>query len=79
MNGTQVEIGDKVLISGMYQGLVVVDIDGQRYSADYPKEQWGYLKVGVIINTDFGGLVHYEQNSVASEKIELVSRAKTQC
>ncbi|MDF0534150.1 hypothetical protein PY479_07665 [Shewanella sp. A32] len=75
MDGKQIEVGDNVLISGMYKGLVVADIDGDRYSADYPREQWGCLQTGVMIDTDIGGLVHYEQISLENEKIELVSRA----
>lgn len=74
MDGKQVKVGDKVLIGGLYSGLVVADMDGNGYSADYPKELWGYLQSGVMIETDFWGLVHYEQSSLDSEQIELVCR-----
>ncbi len=75
MDGKQVKVGDKVLIGGLYRGLVVADMDSNEYYADHPREQWGYLQSGVIIDTDFGGLVHYEQSSPESEQIELVCRA----
>jgi len=71
MDGQQV----KVLIGGLYRGLVVADMDGDGYSADHLKEQWGYLQSGVMIDTDFGGLIHYKQNSLESEQIALVGRA----
>lgn len=73
-DGNQAKVGDKVLIDSQHYGLVVADIDGNEYSVDLPREQWGYLKSGVIINTEFGGLVHYEQGNLVSEPIELVSR-----
>lgn len=75
IDGKQVIVGDKVLISGQHKGLVVADMDGDGYSADYPREQWDNLQSGVMIVTDFGGLVHYEQSSLEREQIELVCRA----
>lgn len=74
MDGTDIKLGDRVLISGKYHGVVVADIDNGRYSEEYPKEQWGYLGSGVMIYTDFGGLVHYRQENMDGETIELDSR-----
>jgi hypothetical protein len=74
-DGTQAKIGDKVLIGRQYHGVVVADMDGDEYSREHPRDQWGYLGSGVIIDTDFGGLVHYEQNSLVGELMELVRRA----
>ncbi|MEL0168652.1 MAG: hypothetical protein VW877_11065 [Pseudomonadaceae bacterium] len=74
-DGEQVKVGDKVLIDGQHNGLVVANIDGDEYSENHPREQWSYLNSGVIIDTSFGGLVHYENNSKEHESIELVSRA----
>lgn len=74
-DGNQVKVGDKVLIGRQYHGVVVADMNSDEYSANHPEEQWGYLNSGVMIDTDFGGLVHYEQDSLVAESIELVSRA----
>jgi hypothetical protein len=74
MDGTEIELWDRVLISGKYHGVVVADIDGGRYSESNPKEQWKYLGSGVLIDTDFGGLVHYQEETMAGETIELESR-----
>lgn len=68
------KLGDKVLISGKYHGVIVADIDNGRYSETNPKEQWEYLGSGVMIDTDFGGLVHYQQENMDGETIELESR-----
>lgn len=74
-DGKQAKVGDNVLIGGQFHGLVVADLDADEYAVEYPGEQWGYLKSGLMIDTDFGGLVHYDQGSLKSELIELVSRA----
>ena len=71
-DGNEAQVGDEVLIGGRYKGKVVASIDANTYSADAPKEQWEYLKNGVLINTDFGGLIHY--SNVAGEHIVLSSR-----
>jgi hypothetical protein len=73
-DGTKIKLGDKVLISGKYHGVVVADIDGDNYSESSPKEQWSYLGTGVMIDTDFGGLVHYQQENIKEETIELEAR-----
>ncbi len=58
-DGNEARVGDTVLIDGKYKGTVVALIDANAYSAEAPKEQWEYLEQGVLINTDFGGLIHY--------------------
>ena len=74
-DGTQAKVGDKVLIAGRHNGVVVADMDSDEYSSEYPRGQWGALGSGVMINTDFGGLVHYDQNSLNGELMELLKRA----
>ena len=73
-DGTKMQLGDNVVISGKYHGVVVADMDGDKYSESNPKEQWAYLGSGVMIDTDFGGLVHYQQENMDGETIELESR-----
>lgn len=55
---------------------MVVNIDANEYSTEYPSALWSYLRSGVLIDTDFGGLVYYQQESMASETIELVRGAE---
>ena len=76
MDGTKIKLGDKVLISKKHHGVVVADIDGNEYSESNPKEQWAYLGSGVMIDTDFGGLVHYQQENMEGETIEIDSQNK---
>ena len=71
-DGNEAQLGDLVLIDGKYKGTVVASIGAGQYSAAAPKEQWAYLKTGILIDTDFGGLVHYPD--VASEHMVLTRR-----
>ena len=73
-DGKEVKLGDEVIIDSKYSGVVVADIDNSKYSESEPKEKWEYLKSGVIINTDFGGLVHYQEENLKEEEIELKAR-----
>ena len=63
-DGNEALVGDTVLIDGKYKGTVVASIDANVYSTEAPKEQWEYLKKGVLINTDFGGLIHYPDTAI---------------
>jgi hypothetical protein len=72
-DGQEARLGDKVkLWEGCY-GVVVCSMDTNEYPVEYPKDEWGYLKTGVLIDSDKAGLIHYikpEQN------MELIERAK---
>ena len=74
LDGTDIRLGDKVLIDGKYNGVVVANIDGSEYSEKMPKENWEYLGSGVMIDTDFSGLVHYQQENIEKDEILLASR-----
>ncbi|NUN24000.1 MAG: hypothetical protein HUU09_11135 [Candidatus Jettenia caeni] len=73
LDGQEVKVGDKVqLWSGCY-GVVVCSMDDDKYTPAYPKEEWDYLKSGVLIKTDKAGLIHYIK---ADEDLQLLERAK---
>lgn len=68
-------VGDRVTIGPSATGVIVACIDTDEYSTEHPREQWGYLGVGVMIDTSFGGLVHYsDQRGVDSEQMTLIAR-----
>jgi len=73
-DGSEAMLGDEVAISGNYRGVVVASMDHAEYSAAYPEAQWAYLKKGVLMETDFGGLVYYEDSE--HEHFALIRRAK---
>ncbi|BET58877.1 MULTISPECIES: hypothetical protein [Geobacter] len=70
-NGEKVCMWDRVKLGGENKGIVVFSADDDQYNSLFPKEQWAYMEHGVMIDTTFGGLVHY---SAKNEDLELTSR-----
>lgn len=70
-NGEKVCMWDRVKLGGEDKGIVVFSVDDDQYNSLFPKTQWSYLQRGVMIDTTFGGLVHYPEKD---EDLELVSR-----
>lgn len=71
-DGNEAMIGDQVQIDGQYKGTIVACMDRDEYSPEHPAAQWAYLRHGVMIETDFAGLVHYTEPLY--EDIALVRR-----
>jgi hypothetical protein len=59
LDGQEVNVGDNVQLWSGCHGVVVCSMDSGGYTAAYTKEEWGYLKSGVLIKTDKAGLIHY--------------------
>ena len=72
-DGNEAQVGDHVAIDVKHKGVVVADIDNGRFAAGHPKAQWMHLGSGILVDTDFGGLVHYQNGT--DEHIVLVKRA----
>jgi hypothetical protein len=70
-DGRVILAGDVVRIDGLYRGTVVAAIDDGSYLPG--DESWEYLGSGTMIDTNFAGLVHYQQND--DEQLELIHRA----
>ena len=73
-DGNDARIGDEIQIDTRYWGTVVANLDLNQFCNEYPNEQWSYLGCGVLVLTDFAGLVHY--SSSEQEHIRLIARAK---
>jgi hypothetical protein len=69
-DGTEIEPGDVVQIDGAYRGVVVASMDTGKYLPG--QEGWGYLGQGIMVDTDFGGLVHY--TTEATDELVLFDR-----
>ena len=63
-DGTEARLGDRVQLSNGESGTVVFSIDTDEYSADFPKEQWNYLARGIMVKTDAGAFVHFEEPNI---------------
>lgn len=72
IDGLEAMLGDEVLIQGQHKGIVVACIDSGQYSTQYSANDWAYLMEGVLIDTDFGGLIHYKSST--NKNIVLVKR-----
>ena len=74
LSGEEVRLGDKVKLWEGCFGVVVFSIDTDEYSAEFPKEDWSYLRSGIMFETDCVGLVHYTE---PDEDLELLARASS--
>ncbi len=72
-DGHEAMAGDVVQIDGRYQGVVVACID--RHECLPSHEGWNYLGEGIMVDTDFAGLVHY--TPTATDELVLLHRAKS--
>ena len=73
LDGQDVTVGDRVKLSDDQHGIVVCSLDSKKFTADYPKSEWSYLKSGILIKTDSGELFHYTK---PDEDFQLIERAK---
>jgi hypothetical protein len=71
-DGTLIEPGDLVRIDGSYRGRVVASMDTKKYLPS--QEHWASLGSGIMVDTDFGGMVHYTEE--ATDDLVLVQRAE---
>ena len=69
-NGDDIRPGDVVSIDARYRGTVVASMDTHEYLPG--AEDWAYLGEGVIIDTEFGGMVHY--TAAATDELILLER-----
>ena len=72
VDGNEARVGDIVSINDGYKGVVVGCIERGEYRHPHSAEHWAYLGHGILVDTDFGGLIHYPD--LRSEKLALVRR-----
>jgi len=63
-NGNSISLGDRVKLSNGELGTIVFSIDTDEYTEEFKKEEWEYLKNGVMVKTDEGTLIHYENKNI---------------
>jgi hypothetical protein len=71
-DGQEIKVGDRVKYGEDEGGIVVSSMDTNEYSEEHPKEQWGYLKKGVMIEFPTMGLIHFVE---PEHDLELISCA----
>jgi hypothetical protein len=60
-DGTAMHVGDRVRIKNGDTGVIVASLDTGEFSPDYPKEKWEDLKMGILVLTDRGALVRFDE------------------
>ena len=76
-SGQEVLPGDIVKIDAKCRGTVFACIAEAKYLPPHSAGQWAQLQTGAMIDTDFGGLVHYPvESDLADDNIELISRGE---
>lgn len=73
-DGREVKRGDHVKLGSDSTGVVVCSIDRDEYSENHPKEQWAYLKTGVMIEFKEYGLIHFTEPDPDLELLDRESR-----
>lgn len=58
-HGADAKIGDRVRFSNGDIGTIVLSVDTDEYTDEFPKEKWASITEGVLIKTDAGALVQY--------------------
>ncbi|RJU11791.1 hypothetical protein XcmpCFBP7700_11780 [Xanthomonas campestris] len=71
-DGQEAKSGDLVQIDTLYRRKVIACMDTADYLPD--KQAWSYLGTGIMVDTDFAGLVHYDQESALAEDLVLLER-----
>jgi hypothetical protein len=68
----KLELGDRVLVEDNDLGTVVFSTISDRFSTNFPKEAWGHMKPGVMIETDAGALIFFDSEYLKSEFCKIV-------
>lgn len=64
------QIGDPVVDKSGLKGRVVALIDQDQFSSDFPKDEWDYLKRGILVETEEIGLVYFESPDGLTQRVE---------
>ena len=60
-DGTEARLGDRVRITNGDTGIIVASMDTNEFSGEYPAKNYADLTTGILILTDKGALVHFEE------------------
>jgi hypothetical protein len=62
-DGTEIRLGDRVMIYNTEEGVIVASIDTDEYSDEFPKDVWSCLESGVMVKFTNGALLHLEDSN----------------
>lgn len=70
-DGQQVRLNDQAGFNGEV-GVVVCSMDTDEYTDAYPRKDWEYLKLGVMVDFPESGLVYFDE---ADADLRLIARS----
>jgi hypothetical protein len=62
-------VGKRVLMNDGITGVIFIDFDNQVFSGPYTKENWSYIKRGILIDSEEYGLIQYPDRNDIEEII----------
>jgi hypothetical protein len=62
--------GDRVRLWNGMEGTVVCSLDTDEFSDEYPRDQWDYLRCGVLVQSEKAGLIHYLEPEATFQLLE---------
>ncbi len=74
-DGRSVLLGDKVDLGAGVTGVVVAVIDSNEFASGYKPEEWAYLLVGALVESEEAGLTHYK---MCDDDFVLIERASNE-
>ena len=63
LDGNEARIGDTIRLDNGQLATVVFSVDTCEFSEDFPESELSYLASGIMIRTESGELIHYEEES----------------
>ena len=74
-DGQAIHVGDAVTIDVRHGGTVVACIEDGIFLHPHTKEDWTHLHDGVLIETSFGGVIHYtDEAALEAAHVRLAQR-----
>lgn len=70
-DGDEILVGDIVSIDERYRGRVVACMSSKKFLPGF--EHWTELGDGIMVDTDFGGMVHYTET--VHDELRLLERS----
>ena len=76
-DGQRMRVGYAVVIDAQHRGVIVACLEEGEYAPGLPADEWSCLARGVLVDTDFGGLIHYPDATHAHFVLAARSQQKT--
>jgi hypothetical protein len=69
-NGKKIKVGHHIEIYNLGEGVVVSSLTDSTFLEGFPKEDWNYLKSGILVKMSDGKILHCEDYDVDIKRIE---------